>query len=227
MAIYNRGTEKKEYREPVREHKEPIKEQVKFANVDIDLHDEITNNIKKLKTQVDFDHFRDVLRNILRSNEISSEDFEAYVSKAKQRISAISKRESQKQNAEAEESKFNETNANYDSGYKSNERDDLHELDKKLDERKVRGEDIEEEIKPESKSKLSKFRRALNFMRSPIARVGLFIILGLFLIFYLTKGSMSDIAESPLIIILAILFIILVLGRGGKTRSTEQSSNWF
>jgi len=73
----------------------------------------------------------------------------------------------------------------------------------------------EEQIVP----KLSKFQKFALFLKSPLARVILFVLLGTFLLSYLTHSSINQLPEAPYIILLVVLFIILVLGRGGKSKS--------
>ncbi len=232
MTVYNKGREYKEARESTKErteerspsHRLERKEQP-IVN-DPEFHEEIMENIKQLTGQQGlYENFRRKLRRAEENGDITKDNFIYYKSLADKQMQKQEKSAQKKAEKEAQKQEQIAVTGslNYDSNYEERLKRE-EEAKAKLDDRKVRGENIEEDAKKENGSKLSKFKQFFTFMKSPIARVGIFIILGVFLIFYLTRINMGDVIDSPIIIILAVLFIILILGRGGKTRSVDSNS---
>jgi len=235
MTIYNRA-EKKEFRDPMKDRNTSRSvERVRpretsnspFSGIDPEFHYDRMTTIKQLNGQQGlYDNLMRILRRSESIGEISRSAFNEYKALADKEMQKAERAEQRK--AEKEAQKQEQTLVTYSDPERDYrlEEEKYRERKAELDERRVRGEDIEEEQPLEKEGKLAKLKKAFAFLGSPLGRVSLFIVLGLFLIFYLTKGSMSDVIESPFIIILAVLFIILILGRGGKTRSVE-SNNWF
>lgn len=225
MSVYNKGFEKKspireiERQRPIRESKP--KERIKFESVNSEYHEDFMAHISQLNGKPGlYDRLLYNLRLAEANNEITKQDFFDYKELADKQMQ---KKEKQLQRKQEKDQKSNTSNSN--SSDPSNYVDYEQKKEKKETEwnleKKVRGEVEkipEEKYEEEHLKKTSRFRKIFEFLKTPLSRVIIFVILGIFLLFYLTKSGISQSLESPFFIIVAILFMILILGRGGKTR---------
>jgi len=71
---------------------------------------------------------------------------------------------------------------------------------------------------PEKLEKKAKLAKIMSIMKTPLFRVGAFVIIGIFLLFYMTRVGLAEIVDSPFIVVLVVLILLLIIGKGGKTR---------
>jgi hypothetical protein len=211
-----RPKEKKEYGRPVMNITE-----------DIDLHDGFMIKIqeishKKIDTK-EHGIYQNLLIDLRRAyglDEITKTQFDYYKSLADQVIDKEIAKTSKKSNSRSKQkdSEIETTNDRSDSKNKEVEIRENNPDGKK----KVRGEEsLGDKLvagKEELKLKMNKWDMFKEFIGSPVSRILLFVVLAVFLMFYITKTNMADLMGSPMILILAIVFIIIIVGRGGKTR---------
>jgi len=233
MDIYNRARTKidKTFERETKRVKEPERRASPISE-DIELNESCKTLIDQIKSQsiVDTRHgsyqtLLTILRREFSRDNITQTQFNYYKKMADEVIS-----QNQKKVQKKERTKQKKLEVEDDSGPTY----DAPAIQKKdeADRLRVRGErNIDEEMlkeKEEEKGKrIGRFKALVEFMQTPIARVLIFIILGIFLLVYLTRSSMTDALGSPLIIVLVIVFILFILGKGGKARhhNYDESQN--
>ncbi|PIU22179.1 MAG: hypothetical protein COT14_02380 [Candidatus Diapherotrites archaeon CG08_land_8_20_14_0_20_30_16] len=217
MPIYNKG---KEIQQPQIERREPIKiktEPAKFAE-DPELHTDLTRKINELRVDKEglYENLMRDLRLLNYNGNISRDTLTYYKELADKKLEKERQRIAKNKQEKTEEQRSSSVSLTLIEG---------RELEEKK--RFMKEQQREEERTLEEKQQIvprpSKWRTFSFFLKSPLARVILFVILGTFLLLYLTRGSMTQMLKSPYIIILAVFFIILVLGKGGKSKSLSGS----
>lgn len=214
-AKTERPKEKNEYGRPVM----PITD-------DLELHDGFMVKIQQIADQKISNKEHGIyqillqdLRRALGRDEITRQEFDDYKNLADQvidkEIAKASKKLSLKQKSNEKEIKKEKEESNLREPESNTPVPDFNK-------KKVRGEESLDEktvnAKEELKFKGNKWGAFKQFIGSPISRILLFVVLAVFLMFYITKTNMADVLSSPMILILAVVFIVLIVGRGGKTR---------
>lgn len=217
MAIYNKGRES-----PRRPEERTFKKEARPTRTLVYEETDFDTNLRTMRSEGEFTMFVRTLKRAREIGELADSDFDYYMGEAHKKIKRL--KNSQTKTEEKQKQTQNTSKIAVPETISSDieEKEDKEESNR---EKKVRGErNIDEEslrAKDEEKlgTKIGKFKAFAEFMQTPIARVLFFIIIGVFLLIYLTKNSMADVFGSPLVIVLVIVFMLLVLGKGGKTRS--------
>ena len=237
MVVYNRGREKIEHKTGKPKEIEHARKPEPIIE-DIDLLDSCETLIGQIQRQRISDKtnnglYHTLLQNLRRAYDegaIDLEQFNHYKGLADQSIDKEASKQQKKTffdggsaKKESKKKTVEEKEEESSSGYGSSEKAD--------EAMRVRGEkNLDEETLKAKKEenlgkKIGKFKAFVEFMQTPIARVLFFIIVGVFLLIYLTKSNMSDVLGSPMIIVLVVVFMFLILGKGGKTRRHDYSDS--
>lgn len=187
----------------------PKSRTIKKANFDV--YEHISS--KRFISTAEFNNFLRVLKLDLRSGAIEREEYDYYARMANKKHENHLRKNIRK---ESEEPMFSEESYK-DSSIKESKLKELEE--RKLEEKKL----AEKEAVEENHGRMPFLKKMFAFFKQPGARILIFIILAAFLLYYLTRSTMSDVVQNPSILVVVVLIIIVILGRGGKTRTYEPS----
>lgn len=230
MSVSNKGHDLKEPEtREVRSQRTNRKHSEKpSASKDPELHKTIMENIRQINGEQMYNVALKNLRLLYRADLLSQNSFEYYKKFADQHKNKAEK----KSKSEIKSKRVAGSHAgNYVPDIEQRISKDYSEDKRKLEdktylkarERKEYDKEYDEKLKD---TPINRFRSIVSFFKSPMSRIFLFVILGVFLLFYLTRNSMANTLDSSLFLILTILFMVLILGKGGKTRNYNNSS-WF
>lgn len=182
-------------------------------------HKNIIDNLKHINGDQMYNIALKNLRLLYRNNELSQNSFEYYKRYAEKR-KLLAEKKLEKKNKSV-------SNDTHKGTFESNFDDESYESSKSMKfERKLEEEDDKEHKEKLRKTRVSQIKSILSFFKSPYSRVFLFVILGIFLLLYTTHGGMGNSLNSSMVLILIILFMVLILGKGGNTR-TYDKSDWY
>ncbi len=190
--------------------REALKPKLKEIPRNYDVYDNISN--KRIISTAEYNNFLRVLKLELRSGDLEREEFDYYARLAKKKYENYLKR----QQSEDVERSEPTVSVNEDALRRVSERE-LEE--KRIEERRLKEKELSED--PEYTRKVPFLQRMRAFMKKPSIRIFAFILLAAFLMYYLTRSTMSNVVQNPSILIVVVLIIIIILGRGGKTRTYE------
>lgn len=196
--------------DPRKEVKKTVLKKPQKTN--FDLYDHVSS--KRSISTAEFNNFLRVLKLDLRSGALDREEYDFYARLANKKHESYLKR-----NVVSEEN-LQET-SNSEEYLRRLKEKEYEEKMKELEEKKLLDRESMEKEPLEENKKMSILKRIRSFLGKPSVRIFAFIILAAFLLYYLTRSTMSSAIQNPSILIVVVLIIIIILGRGGKTRAYD------
>jgi hypothetical protein len=195
--------------DPRKEVKKTVLKKPQKTNFDI--YDHVSS--KRAISTAEFNNFLRVLKLDLRSGALDREEYDFYARLANKKHESFLKRT-------VSEESTQETSNSEEYARRLKEREYEEKL-KELEEKKLLERESMEKEPLEENKKIPILKRIKSFLGKPSVRIFAFIILAAFLLYYLTRSTMSSAIQNPSILIVVVLIIIIILGRGGKTRTYD------